>query len=326
LSEAARGSGRRFKEEDSRLAEKAAAALADANRIAASRDLALGRLAIAERAESQARTLIERGYMSATEGDRRAQEAISVRSQIGELDRQIASVRAQAVDFEGQRLSLRAAHNAEMADISRQRTTLNASKTGEVSDISRQRAALKPALDAEASQLRIAKTQLETGLTELSIQDGYVVRAPISGRVSTVNIRAGEAVRPNIPLVTISPKGSPLEAQIVVPTRAAGFISEGQKVRLMVDAFPYQQYGILQGQVRQISRSAVKPGELNAPIELKEPVYVVRVTIKDQSINAYGVLKPLQSGMTLKADILTDKRTLLAWLFDPLLAARARAE
>jgi hypothetical protein len=29
--------------------------------------------------------------------------------------------------------------------------------------------------------------------------------------------------------------------------------------------------------------------------------------------------------MTLKADVITDKRTFMSWLLDPLLAARARA-
>jgi membrane fusion protein len=40
---------------------------------------------------------------------------------------------------------------------------------------------------------------------------------------------------------------------------------------------------------------------------------------------AYGKDRPLQPGMTLKADVITDKRTFMRWLLDPLLAARARA-
>jgi membrane fusion protein len=326
LMEAARGSSSRYAQDDARLADRASAARADASRIEASRDLALGQLAIAERAQAQARTLIERGYMASTEGDRRAQAAIAARSQVGELNRQIASVRAQAADFDGQRQSLRAAHNAEMADISRQRATISAARTGETGDLARQRGALAPARASEASQLRSAKTQLETGLTELSVQDGYVIRAPVAGRVSSMNIRAGEAASPNAPLVSIAPSGSPMEAQILLPTRAAGFVSEGQAVRLMVDAFPFQQYGVIQGQVREVARSALRPGELNAPIEFKEPMYRVRVALTGPGITAYGVEKPLQPGMTLKADVITDKRTFMSWLLDPLLAARARAK
>jgi membrane fusion protein len=93
-----------------------------------------------------------------------------------------------------------------------------------------------------------------------------------------------------------------------------------------VDAFPFQQYGVIQGQVREIARSALRPGEINAPIEFKEPVYRVRVALIGPGIRAYGVDKPLQPGMTLKADVITDKRTFMSWLLDPLLAARARAK
>lgn len=34
----------------------------------------------------------------------------------------------------------------------------------------------------------------------------------------------------------------------------------------------------------------------------------------------------LQSGMTLKADIITDKRSILEWILDPLFAAKAKME
>jgi membrane fusion protein len=102
-------------------------------------------------------------------------------------------------------------------------------------------------------------------------------------------------------------------------------VNTGQNVRLMVDAFPFQQYGVIQGQIREISRSATRPGEMAAPIDFKEPVYRVSVALSTDAITAYGIARPLQSGMTLKADVITDKRTFMSWLLDPLLAARARA-
>ena len=325
LMEAARGSANRFTQDDARLADRAIAARADASRLEASRDLAQGQLAISERAEAQARTLVAKGFMASTEADRRAQATIAARSQVGELNRQIQSRLDEAKDYDRQRQSLRASHQAEMADIARQRATLSASRSGETKDLIRQRQALAPARASEASQLRSAKTQLETGLTELSVQDGYVVRAPVAGRVASLNIRPGEAANPNVPLINLAPKGSPMEAQILIPTRAAGFITEGQRVRLMVDAFPFQQFGAIQGEVREIARSALRPGELAAPIEFKEPVYRIRVALTGPGIQAYGKDRPLQPGMTLKADVITDKRTFMSWLLDPLLAARARA-
>jgi multidrug efflux pump subunit AcrA (membrane-fusion protein) len=160
---------------------------------------------------------------------------------------------------------------------------------------------------------------------QMAVSSSLVV-ASTDGQVVAVNGRVGEAANPNAPLVSIAPTGSAMEAQILLPTRAAGFVSKGQAVRIMVDAYPFQQYGVIHGEVREVARSALRPGELNAPIEFKEPMYRVRVALTGPGITAYGVEKPLQPGMTLKADVITDKRTFMSWLLDPLLAARARAK
>jgi membrane fusion protein len=60
-------------------------------------------------------------------------------------------------------------------------------------------------------------------------------------------------------------------------------------------------------------------------IGFKKLVYRIRAALTDLGIQAYGRDRPLQPGMTLKADVITDKRTFRSWLLDPLLAARARA-
>jgi multidrug efflux pump subunit AcrA (membrane-fusion protein) len=153
-----------------------------------------------------------------------------------------------------------------------------------------------------------------------------LLSSPVDGQVVGVNARVGDQAIAGAPLFSLAPTGSPLEAQVLVPTRSAGFMTKGQSVRVMVDAFPFQQFGAMEGQVREIARSATRPGEIAAPIEFKEPVYRVRVALTGPNLKAYGVDKPLQPGMTIKADVITDKRTFLSYLLDPLLAARARAQ
>jgi membrane fusion protein len=60
-------------------------------------------------------------------------------------------------------------------------------------------------------------------------------------------------------------------------------------------------------------------------IEFKELVYRIRPALTDLGIQAYSKDWPLQLGLPLKADVITDKRTFRSLLLDPLLAARARA-
>jgi membrane fusion protein len=44
-----------------------------------------------------------------------------------------------------------------------------------------------------------------------------------------------------------------------------------------------------------------------------------------QTIRAYGVELPLEPDLKLQADILFERRTLLAWMLDPLLSAGRRS-
>lgn len=283
-------SAARHADEAQRLADRAEVASRDAARLAASRPGLAAQLTLAERAEQQGRDLAARGFMAQPEVDRRSSAVLAARLQLESLDREIAARQA------------------------------------EVRDLAAQRAALGPLQAGEASQLRAARSQIEVTLAELSIQDGYVLRAPIAGRVAAVSIRPGETAPVGAPVVAVAPEGSALEARLLAPTRAGGFLGEGQDVRLMVDAFPFQQFGAVQGRIVEVSRVALSPREVNAPVEVREPVFSLRVRLQTQGVEAYGERRALQPGMTVRADVVTARRSFLQWLTDPLLAARARAE
>ncbi len=113
-----------------------------------------------------------------------------------------------------------------------------------------------------------------------------------------------------------------LQAELFVPTRAVGFVRVGQDVRLLYDAFPYQNFGTYHGRIVRISQSILTGSELAAPVELREPAYKVTVALDRQDIDAYGQKLPLQADMLLRADIVLDRRPLVTWLLEPLLAAR----
>jgi membrane fusion protein len=283
-------SAARHADEAQRLADRSEVASRDAARLAASRPGLVAQLTLAERAEQQGRDLAARGFMAQPEVDRRSGAVIAARLQLESLDREIAARQAEA------------------------------------RDLAAQRAALGPLQAGEASQLRAARTQIEATLAELSIQDGYVLRAPIAGRVAAVSIRPGETAPAGAPVVAVAPEGSALEARLLAPTRAGGFLGEGQAVRLMVDAFPFQQFGAIRGEIVEVSRIALSPRDVSAPVEVREPVFALRVRLEGQGVAAYGEMRALQPGMTVRADVITARRSFLQWLTDPLLAARARAE
>ena len=92
----------------------------------------------------------------------------------------------------------------------------------------------------------------------------------------------------------------------------------------MYDAFPAERFGSFRGTIVQISRTILAPKEVDAAVEIREPVYSMRVALAQQAVTAFGESVPLQPGMTLRANIVLDRRTFFDWLLEPINAVRER--
>lgn len=194
--------------------------------------------------------------------------------------------------------------------------------------LTEQRFALAQLPVVAADRMRALQGELSTveqRIAEVNGRRAYVIRAPISGRVSALQATVGRPADPRQLQLSILPNGSILQAELFVPTRAAGFVQNGQKVRILYEAFPYQNFGTYGGRIVKVSRTVLTPADISAPVELKEPAYRVGVALDRPDVDAYGDKIPLQPDMLLRADIILDRRTLMNWLLNPLLGAGARA-
>ena len=135
--------------------------------------------------------------------------------------------------------------------------------------------------------LRASVADLEGRLAEIAGRRAYLLRAPVAGHVSALQARVGLGADPAVPLLSIVPTGSVLQAELLVPARAIGFVAPGQTVRLAYEAFPYQRFGLHGGHVRTVSRNLLRPAELVAPIAIAEPSY--RVTVAARPADLAGV-------------------------------------
>jgi len=196
------------------------------------------------------------------------------------------------------------------------------SREGTLSEVKFSIAGLKANEERELSQIRVQISQLEDGRTSLEASSRYRVRSPIAGTVTALQGTIGQSVPPNTPIIMIIPEGSDLQATLLAPSRSAGFLKAGQDVNLLVDAFPYQKFGVQKGMIKDISATPFRPGELDAPIPYEQAVYRVVVNLNKQTISAYGNEVDLKAGMTLQGDLITDKRTLMQWMLDPLMTMK----
>ena len=188
-------------------------------------------------------------------------------------------------------------------------------------------------LEQDAAALRAANQRsaiardikaLEQQLTEYQARRTIVVTAPSAGQVSTILTAVGQTANPNTPLLSILPAGAQMQARLLIPSKAIGFIEPGQTVALRYEAFPHQRFGSYAGQTVRIAKTLLMPNEVQLPVALQEPVYLVDVKLAAQTVRAYSKTIPLQSGLLLDADISLDRRRLVEWLFDPLFSLKGR--
>ncbi len=267
------------------------------------------------------------------------------------LDRQLVAARAELVQLESEvdtrqqqaRLasetldSLRSLQGKGYAsDLQiKQQEVIALAATGDAQSLLRQADAIRRAIaqleqarrelpaqrQATLAAIRQNRAQLDQEQVETSTRGALTVESPVDGVVATQLVKPGQAVQAGQPLLTLLPGDGTLEAELLVPSRAIGFIEPGDRVLLRYQAFPYQRFGHQQGRVVRISRSTINAdahANAYASAQASEPLYRVNVELERQTVTAYGKAEPLKPGMLLDADILGEKRRLIEWLLEPL--------
>lgn len=177
----------------------------------------------------------------------------------------------------------------------------------------------------EVEQLeRLLSTNTQE-LIEMQSRQHIAIQANSSGIIGTTNAEIGQFVDLSKPLLTVLPQDTPLIAQLYVPSRAIGFVKEGDQVLLRYQAYPYQKFGHAKAKVLSVAKTAIASQDLKtigiiSPQEQlnNEPVYLVRAKLDKQMVKAYGKDMPLQVGMTLEGDIMHENRKLYEWVLEPL--------
>lgn len=139
-----------------------------------------------------------------------------------------------------------------------------------------------------------------------------VFLAPVDGIVSSLNIRnVGEVAQPGQTLLEIAPAKTPLVLSAVLPSTQAGFVKKGMPVQMKFDAFPYQNFGTINGKVISISPDA-------KATEKADMVYTVKVALNRSYIIHEQQKIPLKAGQTANVEIITRQRRIADILLEPI--------
>ncbi len=247
------------------------------------------RLRLAQDLVTRSEPLVGKGYLTRRDFDARVSAALAAEQELTGQVRQVAAVERELADLDG-RLK-----------------------------------AIPIEIAAAKAELQAADASLQQRSIDTDARRTQFITAPIGGRVAALPVAAGQSVQAGATIAIMTPAGGRLEAELLTPSRAVGFIRPNQEVRLMLQAFPFQRFGAEMGKVRSVSSTVLGPTEISIPgISVQEPVFRVRVTLDRESINAYSESITLQPGLLLSADIVFDRRSLLQWLFDPIYAVGGR--
>ena len=159
--------------------------------------------------------------------------------------------------------------------------------------------------------------------------------APVDGVVQQLAIHTvGGVVTPAQALLVVVPADTHLEIEAMVSNRDIGFIHPGQAAEIKVDTFSFTRYGLLHGQVLSVSQDAItrdkpqdKAGGENvqgAESTSSEPkgqelLYAARVSLDRTQMQIDDNIVSLSPGMAVTVEIKTGARSIISYLFSPLL-------
>lgn len=136
---------------------------------------------------------------------------------------------------------------------------------------------------------------------------------PVDGTVQQLTVHTVGGVVPAAQsLMQIVPKENNVEVEAFLENKDVGFVEEGQKVEVKVEAFEYTKYGTVPGRVTHVSRDAIQD-------EKKGLIYSTKITLNKSNIAVNGHDMPLSAGLSVNVEIKTGDRRIIEYVLSPLM-------
>lgn len=125
----------------------------------------------------------------------------------------------------------------------------------------------------------------------------------------------GSVIKSAEAMFTLVPLGAPLEAEVQIDSQDVGYVRTGLPAHIKLDAFPFQKHGSLDAKVRTVSEDAFRRESAQGGLDA---YYMSRVAFGTANLKAMDGKSRLLPGMTVAAEIVVGKRTVISYLIWPL--------
>ena len=162
----------------------------------------------------------------------------------------------------------------------------------------------------EELKINFKKIQEELNEVLYQLANSYL-RSPLEGKVfNLVTYSPGYSGSAGETLLEIVPKG-PLEAKVNFNNSDIGFIKPNMNAEIRVDAYPFTQFGSVEGNLRAIGEESLNPDQLNNLIRF--PGYV---SLSNQYLTKNKTKYFLKSGQTVSVNFIVRDKPLITLLTD----------
>ena len=158
----------------------------------------------------------------------------------------------------------------------------------------------------EETQKQIAQLSNQISETRVTLQY-QALRAPKDGVVFDLQASSpGYVVNSERPILKIVPTDN-LVARVFVSNKDIGFLKLGQSAKLRIDAFPYNEFGDIDGSIKSIGSDVLEPDEAFSFYR-----FPVTLDLSSSSLTYKGRSLSLLSGMSLNAIIVLRQRPVIS--------------
>ena len=125
-----------------------------------------------------------------------------------------------------------------------------------------------------------------------------VIKAPAEGYIFDLKSKESYVANSSTTVMKIVGAGD-LQLSIKIPAKDVGLLKPGQKVEVSIDSFPANEFGTIEGELKNIGSDALPQNEA------QDTGYYIpgQVKLKTQKLNARGIKLGIRPGMSASANI-----------------------
>jgi len=141
-------------------------------------------------------------------------------------------------------------------------------------------------------------------------QQNYTFTSPIDGKLTYLsNLTENQFIKTSTTLFAVVPNNQNYIGQITIPSRGFGKVAKGQKVRIKLNNYPYQEFGQLIGEITDISL-------IPTAISETQNAYFITISLHQDLITTYKKEIIFTPEMTGTAEIITEDLRLIERIFN----------